>query len=93
MQRFEQRDSLGLAHGRVRREEHAFGPDQRRAALLVGHVEPRAVLREIRHDRVRAAVRRAVDRRAGPSSSTALTSLPSECAEFTASSSASGPSS
>src|SRR5262249_26139489 len=47
LEAFEKRDRFGLAYGRMRREEHARGPVERRAALLVGHVEARAVRREI----------------------------------------------
>ena len=63
LQAFEQRDRLGLAHGRMRREKHALGPVERRAALRVRDVEPRAVRREILDDVVRAAIRGAVNRR------------------------------
>ncbi len=47
----------------MRREKHALGPVERRAALRVGDVEPRAVRGEILDDVVRAAIRRAVNRR------------------------------
>src|SRR5690606_8830763 len=42
----EQRDRVGLPHGRMRREEDAFRPDDRRAAHVVGEVEPSSVCRE-----------------------------------------------
>src|SRR6185295_19997053 len=47
LEAFEKRNRLGLADGRMRREEYARGPVERGAALLVGHVEPRAVRGEV----------------------------------------------
>ena len=44
-QLFEQGDRAGLGPRRVRGQEHAFGPRQRRAPFLVLHVEPRALAR------------------------------------------------
>ena len=63
LQPLEQGDRIGFAHGRVRREKNAFGPIERRAALCVRDVEPRAVRGEILDDVVRAAIRGAVNRR------------------------------